>query len=381
MGLFTKSFIILALAIATPLVYRQFVDDNSVKYLSSHITNYKVVDQFLRQSANKLDGAAKQYLSKDTATQIHNAIDTHVRPHIEPIVKSIPEYITTLQEKFYELKKIAMPDASKEPAKSNELKKENPSKQNKVEVLKTSTQKADNQATKSHQSYKTVKCSQDKSSTNSEIKLWSRDELAKLKTEEILLAFMGIVYNVTSAGHTYYGPGKEYSVFAGRDATRAYLTGNFTDLSDNISDLDESTYGDLKNWSAFYEKSYPQVGRLEGRYYDSQGCPTAETKRIYQSLDKLGRDSEEDQKASMILPECNSEWNLDTKKSRVWCSKTSGGIERVWTGVPRIQTNEKDNSQRCVCYSKESKVDETLARSLKVYPGCEKEAIECNLIV
>ena len=40
------------------------------------------------------------------------------------------------------------------------------------------------------------------------------------------LAFLGVVYDVSS-GSQYYGPGGGYSFFSGRDASRAFVTGQF----------------------------------------------------------------------------------------------------------------------------------------------------------
>ncbi|OTF74470.1 hypothetical protein BLA29_015512, partial [Euroglyphus maynei] len=60
---------------------------------------------------------------------------------------------------------------------------------------------------------------------------------------------MGIVYNV-SDGH-YYHPGGSYAFFAGRDGTRAFLTGEFDnvdELRDDISDLDESYFNGMEQW-------------------------------------------------------------------------------------------------------------------------------------
>lgn len=42
----------------------------------------------------------------------------------------------------------------------------------------------------------------------------------------IYLAILGRVYNVDGKKE-YYGPGKSYHHFAGRDATRAFTTGDF----------------------------------------------------------------------------------------------------------------------------------------------------------
>lgn len=50
----------------------------------------------------------------------------------------------------------------------------------------------------------------------------------------IYLAINGTIYDV-SAGRRTYGPGGSYSVFAGRDATRAFVTGCF--LDDTTDDM------------------------------------------------------------------------------------------------------------------------------------------------
>ena len=42
----------------------------------------------------------------------------------------------------------------------------------------------------------------------------------------LYLALLGVVYDV-ARGAEYYGPGGGYSFFAGRDASRAYVTGKF----------------------------------------------------------------------------------------------------------------------------------------------------------
>ncbi|MBE7181334.1 MAG: cytochrome b5 domain-containing protein, partial [Terriglobus roseus] len=64
------------------------------------------------------------------------------------------------------------------------------------------------------------------------------DELAKYdgsdETKPVYLAINGTIFDV-SAGRNTYGPGGSYSVFAGRDATRAFVTGCF--LEDRTPDL------------------------------------------------------------------------------------------------------------------------------------------------
>lgn len=65
----------------------------------------------------------------------------------------------------------------------------------------------------------------------------------------ILLALNGSVYDV-SAGKRFYGPGGMYSFFAGRDASRAFVTGCF----------EEDLVGDLRG----VEEMFLEVGGVEG---------------------------------------------------------------------------------------------------------------------
>lgn len=114
--------------------------------------------------------------------------------------------------------------------------------------------------------------------------------------QPIYLAINGTVFDVTAGRHTY-GPGGSYEVFAGRDATRAFVTGCF--LEDRTGDLrgaegiyipvddpnEEITSGarktraekerrearkrvlqEVAKWESFYRnhKKYFEVGTLVG---------------------------------------------------------------------------------------------------------------------
>jgi predicted heme/steroid binding protein len=117
------------------------------------------------------------------------------------------------------------------------------------------------------------------------------------ETKPIYLAINGTIFDVSAGRHTY-GPGGSYSVFAGRDATRAFVTGCF--LEDRTSDLrgaeeiylpiedlehEDISSGDRKkraereqrdakkkvvaevqNWENFYRgsKKYFEVGKIVG---------------------------------------------------------------------------------------------------------------------
>lgn len=333
MGLFAKSFILFLVAMSVPLLYRQFADDTTIKFFSSYYSNYKNIDQFLRQSANHLD-LAKQYVSDPDRLQ--GIVDK-----VQQQYKSIVSMAIT-QEKLNE--------------------------------------KADNKKESKEAEVKFVSCHNEDLS-GKKIRLWNKEELSKFDgstvDSDIYLAFLGLVYNVT-VNSQHYAQGAEYNAFAGRDATRAFITGNFThDLHDDIVDIEEGLYSHVESWASFYTSHYPVLGRIEGNYYDLLGCETKELKRVYQIFQKLEQDKSKSQEQEKDFPECNSEWNSDTKKGKVWCSTKSGGIERDWVGVPRIYTNGE--SSRCACFNILGSDPEEFKEVLSVYPGCDQEASECIL--
>ena len=76
------------------------------------------------------------------------------------------------------------------------------------------------------------------------------------------LAFLGRVYDVSGKGDQFYAPGGGYSFFAGRDATRAFITGEFTEegLKDNVDGFNLHQMGEVMEWVEFYETEYKRVG-------------------------------------------------------------------------------------------------------------------------
>ena len=72
----------------------------------------------------------------------------------------------------------------------------------------------------------------------------------------IYLAVLGRVFDVTK-GADYYGPGAGgYSGFAGRDGSRAFVTGKFDDegLVDDVADLTDDQLFSIFDWLDFYLK-------------------------------------------------------------------------------------------------------------------------------
>lgn len=225
-------------------------------------------------------------------------------------------------------------------------------------------------------------------------RLFTREELKKYDggpdSLGLYLAILGEVFDVEK-GAQHYRPGGGYAFFTGHDATRAYITGDFTEagLIDNLEGLDDSSLSGIEDWLSFYREEYKPVGKVIGRYYDKEGNPTKELLSVKEIIahnqkNKWLQDQEKD-----IFPPCNSEWSQE-KGSKVWCSKKSGGIERDWVGVPR-ELHRKGKDPRCVCVrntgppsnapdSSEHKNRGDLDHSdLKEYPGCSPNSDSCQV--
>ena len=168
----------------------------------------------------------------------------------------------------------------------------------------------------------------------------------------LLLALLGEVYDVSRGGE-YYGPGGGYSFFAGRDASRAYVTGKFEEegLVSNVDGLSSSDYLGLEEWSSFYQKDYIKVGVLDGLFYDGRGEVTQHWRDLQVStmmlsseketslysqgwIEQAHKDKDKNDVEKQMFPPCNVEWT-QAEGSRLWCTKKSGGITRDWVGVPR----------------------------------------------
>ena len=84
-------------------------------------------------------------------------------------------------------------------------------------------------------------------------KIFTREELKKYDGSEgspgIYLAMLGQVFDVSKAPQ-FYGPEGGYGFFAGRDASRAFVTGDFDEegLIDDVAGLSSSDYIGLDEW-------------------------------------------------------------------------------------------------------------------------------------
>ncbi|XP_030041439.1 neuferricin [Microcaecilia unicolor] len=226
-------------------------------------------------------------------------------------------------------------------------------------------------------------------------KLLSKEELHRYTgvtgSSGLYLAVLGQVFDVQK-GREHYGPGGSYSFFAGKDASRAYVTGDFSEngLVDDVSGLSPSEMLTLQDWLSFYKKNYVFVGKLVGHFYDEFGEPTAAAKEAKAVMDEGLKLKGQQQEQRKQFPSCNSEWT-STSGTKVWCSQKSGGIERDWTGVPRKMYTPGSEGHHCVCvrttgsptghsgssaYSNRGDLDNP---KLQEYEGCHPNSEWCML--
>ena len=128
----------------------------------------------------------------------------------------------------------------------------------------------------------------------------------------IWLSILGQVYDVDKGKDSFYGPNGGYNFFAGRDGTRAFVSGNFTEdgLIEDIYDLSPKDCQDLKNWARdTYEKEYTFIGKLIGGFYDEHGEPTEMHHELERQVEKAKNLDVLLKEEERQFPPCNSRWN------------------------------------------------------------------------
>lgn len=163
-------------------------------------------------------------------------------------------------------------------------------------------------------------------SNKSEIEnnLFTIEELKQYNGEDgskgIYIAILGQVFDVKKGKH-HYGPGGSYHVFAGRDASKSFITGDFTaeTCTDDVIDLSYQELLSLVDWKKFYEGEYIYKGKLIGRYYDELGQETKYFKELKKKLKEAKEDKKNKRNHELEFPPCNVEWTAESG-TRVWCS-------------------------------------------------------------
>ncbi|XP_073053081.1 membrane-associated progesterone-binding protein 4 [Primulina eburnea] len=214
------------------------------------------------------------------------------------------------------------------------------------------------------------------SSTNlTPLRLFTVEDLAPYNGTDpglpILLGILGSVFDVTR-GRSHYGAGGGYNHFTGRDASRAFVSGNFTGegLTDTLHGLSSAEVKSIVEWRGFYFRTYTFVGKLVGRYYDGEGNPTKYLKGVEAKAARGAQLLEKQKKEEAKVASCNSRWSQE-EGSEVWCDD---GYPRLVQRPEEIALTGK-MSKRCACF----KEDELGQAGLEVYNGCDYLAKNCRL--
>ncbi|GAB2275189.1 Membrane-associated progesterone-binding protein 4 [Dionaea muscipula] len=205
------------------------------------------------------------------------------------------------------------------------------------------------------------------------MRLFTAEELALYNGSDeslpILLAILGSVFDV-SKGKNHYGIGGAYNHFAGRDASRAFVSGNFTGdgLTDSLHGLSSGEVKSIVDWRDFYLRTYKFIGRLMGRYYDKQGQATKHLKGAEVKAARGAQLLEKQKMEENKLPSCNSRWSQN-EGGEVWCDN---GYPRLVQRPVEIALTGK-MSKSCTCI-KEEELDQP---GLEIYQGCDYLAKTC----
>ncbi|CAL1352370.1 unnamed protein product [Linum trigynum] len=187
----------------------------------------------------------------------------------------------------------------------------------------------------------------------------------------ILLGILGSVFDVTK-GRSHYGVGGGYNHFAGRDASRAFVSGNFTGdgLTDSVRGLSTTEVKSIVEWRDFYFRTYTFVGKLVGPYYDEHGNPTKSLKGVEAKAARGKQLEEKQKKEEAKQTSCNSRWSQD-EGGEVWCDD---GFPRLVQRPMEIALTGK-MSRRCACF-KEEQLGQP---GLEVYKDCDYLAKSCRV--
>lgn len=203
-------------------------------------------------------------------------------------------------------------------------------------------------------------------------------EFNGLNGKPIYLGILGKVYDV-SKGYKHYGPNGAYNYFAGRDASIAFITGEFDHYIDDEADdvlklTNDNDLYSLDKWQQFYDTDYTFVGHVIGRFYNNKGKTTKYYELFNNRLQQIKMRKIVEQEIKQKYPDCNLEWT-PSSGTHVWCDKQSGGNRRNWVGVPRKLYEIGSNIFRCACIHEDDLQNNDVM--IKSYENCDKNSHEC----
>ena len=207
----------------------------------------------------------------------------------------------------------------------------------------------------------------------SDASTWTRARAALRRRPRVWLAVLGECFDVSAGRRFYAGDGDYATCFAGRDASRAFATGDFSE-SGCVSDVSGLTDGELaaiRGWRDFMRDKYRAAGVLaNGEFYDAEtGAATALTLEIRARLERYDAGAAAREQRARMFPDCDSTSDGDFVDVR--CREDDSGPR-----YPRNETTtdaEGRASSRCACYG-----DLGVSDARRAYPGCDLTSTRCR---
>ncbi len=264
--------------------------------------------------------------------------------------------------------------------------------------------------------YQWILPQQTASASISDAGLWlSKDYVSSCKEDSntLILCIVGHCFDVSKGRdggrNDFYGTGGGYHFFAGRDASRAYATGDFkNDLTDNISGMNSDELKGIVTWLEFFRKQehYRFVGYLEGSALiadptaDPTGSGNGSKSRLYtplgMTLFRNENENENEETKIKVDETCHSSADIANSIGQVWCkpeevqvivsehaSSTSSAQnheheqEKSIVYVPRKMhySGQQGLEYRCICVEYQTSKDR---QDLWVYEDCDENASFCS---
>lgn len=191
----------------------------------------------------------------------------------------------------------------------------------------------------------------------------------------VWLSVAGEVYDVTRGSRFYVGNGTYAMCFTGRDASRAFATGDFTDEGcvDDVEGLSYDEWASIRRWADTMREKYVFIGRLAGSaFYDENGAPTELKERFDRGVAAVAVEKAKDRERRRMYPDCASK-SAEDGYVVYWCNPTSDGSERY----PRNETRSRvdgSTTSRCACFP-----DMSVGEGRLSFDGCQPTATQCEL--
>ncbi len=191
----------------------------------------------------------------------------------------------------------------------------------------------------------------------------------------VWLSIAGEVYDVTRGSRFYVGNGTYAMCFTGRDASRAFATGNFTDEGcvDDVEGLSYDEWAAIRQWADTMREKYTFVGRLAGgAFYDESGAPTEMKERFDTGVAAVLEEKAKDRERRKMYPDCAAK-SAEDGYVVYWCNPTSDGTDRY----PRNETRSRVDGSittRCACFP-----DMSVGEGRLSFNGCQLTATQCEL--